>query len=124
MRFDNLEYNNIFDYLPNNNMQFIKRKRKNSNKKSNKNKVVNKDSFNDEEFSFSESNTISEDYSVYDDIFDYKMIPNLNITEKENKILGEPYLKNNDLNNNTLNSFNNKEENTQYQNFIIEKKNY
>ena len=92
VRYDNSAYHNIFDYLPNNNRQFIKRKRNNSNKKSNKNKVVNKDSFYDEKFSFSETNTISENYSIYDNIFGYGMIPNLNITEKENKSISEPDL--------------------------------
>ena len=122
MRFNNSDYNNIFECLPNKEKQFIKKKRNNSTKKSKKEKLENKDLFNDENFSIQEYNSDSEDYSVFEDIFDYKMVPNLNIAKEDRENIDKPCNRENNISNASLKDQNNKGEYIQYIDFIRENK--
>ena len=87
MRFNNFQYKDIiFDYEPQKNKCFIKKKRVQTPKKNNEKKRKNSIFENDKNFSSSDSISENEDDSLYNDIFKYDVIPKLKNINKEDSI--------------------------------------
>ena len=121
-RFNNSQYNDIFQYSPSKNVVLKGKKRKSTYQNNCKRKNNIKDSFEEKEISFSESDSDYIADSLYDNIFDYNMIPNLNSFDNDNKIPFYEQLKDNSPDNVPIINFDNKEETILYNNFLLENK--
>lgn len=88
MRFNNIQFKDIFEYGQKKIKRLINKKRKHMEKKNIKNKTKKNVPLKDESASSSNSFSENEDNSLYDDVFKYDLILQFrNLKQEEDKVV-------------------------------------